>query len=186
MAARSKSKAASDDLLEDLDPGPARSRPVTKKGRSRPPSKSPTKKPGGPMRSRLNSEAGSAPGSSLGRSRPGTKGKSSGEETNDEGGRDTPKQPKTVAVRKPTKSEIERETKVLEKAEETLKLLKVQAAEKQIILDKLMAELKRMLSTFNKAKEIKNNPHETEHKEEKEVLEIPGKMQHHSSFNNHR
>ena len=49
---------------------------------------------------------------------------------------------------------IARERKMLDKAEEQLKALTKKAEEKQIIFDKLMLELKRMLYIFNKAKEI--------------------------------
>ena len=56
-----------------------------------------------------------------------------------------------------TKEEIEREDKVLQKAEEKLEDLKVKAAEKEIIFDKLLQELKRMMYIFNKVKEIDIN-----------------------------
>ena len=56
-----------------------------------------------------------------------------------------------------TKEEIERENSVLQKAEEKLEDLKVKAAEKEIIFDKLLQELKRMMYIFNKVKEIDIN-----------------------------
>ena len=65
---------------------------------------------------------------------------------------------KQVVNRKPTRAEIDRETRMLDKTEETLKALKEKAAEKQVVLDKLLLEVKRMLSVFNKVKDLKDEP----------------------------
>jgi hypothetical protein len=68
-----------------------------------------------------------------------------------------------------TKEEIERENQVLKNAEEKLEGLKVQTAEKEIIFNKLLLELKRMLYIFSKVKEIDINTPIIEVKEEPKV-----------------
>ena len=50
--------------------------------------------------------------------------------------------------------EIEKENRILQKAEQKLAELKVKAEEKEIIFNKLLLELKRMIYIFNKAKEV--------------------------------
>ena len=50
--------------------------------------------------------------------------------------------------------EIEKENRILQKAEQKLAELKVKAEEKQIIFNKLLLEMKRMIYIFNKAKEV--------------------------------
>ena len=50
--------------------------------------------------------------------------------------------------------EIEKENRVLQKAEQKLAELKVKSEEKQIIFNKLLLEMKRMIYIFNKAKEV--------------------------------
>ena len=68
-----------------------------------------------------------------------------------------------------TKEEIERENLVLQNAEEKLEGLKVQAAQKEIILNKLILELKRMVYIFSKVKEIDINTAGKEFLEEPKV-----------------
>jgi hypothetical protein len=68
-----------------------------------------------------------------------------------------------------TKEEIERENQVLQNEEEKLEGLKVQTAEKEIIFNKLLLELKRMLYIFSKVKEIDINTPIIEVKEEPKV-----------------
>ena len=59
--------------------------------------------------------------------------------------------------REMTKEEIAREEHVLQCAEEKLETLKTKAAEKEIIFNKLLLELKRMMYIFSKVKEIDIN-----------------------------
>ena len=68
-----------------------------------------------------------------------------------------------------TKEEIEIENLVLQNAEEKLEGLKVQAAQKEIILNKLILELKRMVYIFSKVKEIDINTAGKEFLEEPKV-----------------
>ena len=53
-----------------------------------------------------------------------------------------------------TQDQIERENRILQKAEKDLEELKVKIEEKEIIFNKLLLELKRMSYIFNKVKEI--------------------------------
>ena len=53
-----------------------------------------------------------------------------------------------------TQAQIEREKRILHRAENDLEELKVKMGEKEIIFNKLLLELKRMAYIFNKVKEI--------------------------------
>ena len=69
-----------------------------------------------------------------------------------------------------TKEEIERENNVLQNAEEKLEGLKEQAVKKEIIFNKLLLELKRMVYIFSKVKDIDINTAGKEFLEQPKVI----------------
>ena len=99
----------------------------------------------------------------------GVKNKSSKKEQPTETKKELESEPESPP-REMTQEEIAKEKYILDQAEQKLKALKHEATEKEIIFNKLLLELRRMVYIFNKVKEVDINTSGTELNNESEKV----------------